>query len=260
MTRGRAGGSRREPRFDDEGGYASGELRLAPEDRGRRPDPEPDHEPPRRGRDRHRRGKGRRGFFGTIFYWGLTLALWGAIALAGIIGYFAMKLPPIDQLAVPKRPPNVAILAADGTPMAFVSIEDRRFYSHFGIDPVGLARAVVRNASSGRAAEGGSTLTQQLAKNLFLTQERTLSRKIQEALLSLWLERNYSKDQILELYMNRVYFGSGAYGVEAASQRYFGKSARALTLGEAATRKGRRNAQPSCSRRWSNMAMRHPRW
>ncbi|MCA3634581.1 MAG: PBP1A family penicillin-binding protein [Methylobacterium sp.] len=264
MARGRAGGSRREPRFDDDGGYASSELRLAPEDRdrrtSRRPEPPADHEPPRRGRDRHRRGKGRRGFFGTIFYWSLTLALWGAIALAGIIGYFAMKLPPIDQLAVPKRPPNVAILAADGTlianrgetgganvpfgelprylPMAFVSIEDRRFYSHFGIDPVGLARAVVRNASSGRAAEGGSTLTQQLAKNLFLTQERTLSRKIQEALLSIWLERNYSKDQILELYMNRVYFGSGAYGVEAASQRYFGKSARALTLGEAAVLAG----------------------
>ena len=82
--------------------------------------------------------------------------------------------------------------------------------------------------------QGGSTLTQQLAKNLFLTQERTMSRKIQEAILALWLEHKYSKDQILELYLNRVYFGSGAYGVEAASQKYFGHSARALSLPESA--------------------------
>ena len=88
--------------------------------------------------------------------------------------------------------------------------------------------------TGGGVVQGGSTLTQQLAKNLFLTQERTLSRKIQEAILALWLERNYSKDQILELYLNRVYFGSGAYGVEAAAQRYFGKSARFVTLAEAA--------------------------
>ncbi|MBN8533442.1 MAG: PBP1A family penicillin-binding protein [Rhizobiales bacterium] len=264
MARGRAGSSRREPRFEDDYDGYGGELRLSDGDRARqsrrRPPPDYDDEPPRRGRDRGRRGRGGRGFFGRIFYWGLTLALWGAIGLAGVIGYFAMKLPPIDQLAVPKRPPNVAILASDGSlianrgetgganvpfgevpkylPMAFVAIEDKRFYSHFGVDPVGLARALARNVSSGRTAEGGSTLTQQLAKNLFLTQERTLSRKIQEALLSLWLERNYSKNQILELYMNRVYFGSGAYGVEAASQRYFGKSARALTLGEAAVLAG----------------------
>lgn len=264
MARGRAGSSRREPRFEDDFDDHGGELRLSDSDRARqsrrRPPPDYGDEPPRRGRDRGRRGRGGRGFFGRIFYWGLTLALWGAIGLAGIIAYFAMKLPPIDQLAVPKRPPNVAILASDGSlianrgetgganvpfgevpkylPMAFVAIEDRRFYSHYGVDPVGLARALARNVSSGRRAEGGSTLTQQLAKNLFLTQERTLSRKIQEALLSLWLERNYSKNQILELYMNRVYFGSGAYGVEAASQRYFGKSARALTLGEAAVLAG----------------------
>ena len=86
--------------------------------------------------------------------------------------------------------------------------------------------------------QGGSTLTQQLAKNLFLTQERTLSRKIQEAILALWLERKYSKDQILELYLNRVYFGSGAYGVEAAAQKYFGKSAKMVNLSEAAVLAG----------------------
>jgi len=165
-------------------------------------------------------------------------------------------LPPIDQLAVPKRPPNIAILADDGSlianrgdtggpaitlidlppylPKAFVAIEDRRFYDHIGIDPVGVSRALMRDVIGRSGIEGGSTLTQQLAKNLFLTQERTLSRKIQEAILALWLERRYSKDQILELYLNRVYFGSGAYGVEAAAQKYFGKSARFVTLPEAA--------------------------
>jgi penicillin-binding protein 1A len=99
---------------------------------------------------------------------------------------------------------------------------------------VGIARAAVRNITARGVAQGGSTLTQQLAKNLFLTQERTASRKIQEAILALWLERNYSKDQILELYLNRVYFGAGAYGVEAAAQRYFSKSARSVSLAEAA--------------------------
>jgi penicillin-binding protein 1A len=165
-------------------------------------------------------------------------------------------LPPIDQLAVPMRPPNIAILAEDGAlianrgdtggaavrlsdlppylPKAFVAIEDRRFYSHFGIDPVGIGRAVFRDVTGRGGMEGGSTITQQLAKNLFLTQERTLSRKIQEAILALWLERKYSKDQILELYLNRVYFGSGAFGVEAAARKYFGKSAKQVTLSEAA--------------------------
>ena len=123
-------------------------------------------------------------------------------------------------------------------PKAFVAIEDRRFYSHFGIDPVGISRAIVRDLTGAGGMQGGSTLTQQLAKNLFLTQERTLSRKIQEAILALWLERKYSKDQILELYLNRVYFGSGAYGVEAASQRYFGKSAKMVNLSEAAVLAG----------------------
>src|SRR5208282_672069 len=107
-----------------------------------------------------------------------------------------------------------------------------------GIDPVRISRAVLRDVTGRGAVEGGSTLTQQLAKNLFLTQERTISRKIQETILAVWLERRYSKDQILELYLNRVYFGSGAFGVEAASQKYFGKSARMVTLSEAAVLAG----------------------
>src|SRR5208282_3689942 len=113
-------------------------------------------------------------------------------------------------------------------------IEDRRFYSHHGVDPWGILRAVIADVLRRGASQGGSTITQQLAKNLFLTQERTLSRKLQEVVLALWLEHKFSKAQILELYLNRVYFGSGAYGVEGAAQRYFGKSARQLTLAEAA--------------------------
>ena len=202
----------------------------------------------------------RRSLLGRLVYWGFVLGLWGGVAVAGLFAYYASQLPPIDQLAVPKRPPNIAILADDGSlianrgdtggaavrlselppylPKAFVAIEDRRFYSHFGIDPIGIARAVIRDVTGRGGMEGGSTLTQQLAKNLFLTQERTLSRKIQEAILALWLERKYSKDQILELYLNRVYFGSGAFGVEAAAQKYFGKSARQVTLSEAAVLAG----------------------
>ena len=200
--------------------------------------------------------KGGRSFFSKLVYAGLVLCLWGIIGVGGVVAYYASQLPPIDQLTVPKRPPNIAIMASDGSllanrgetggrtvtlkelppylPKAFVAIEDRRFYDHFGIDPMGIARAVYRNLAHKGGLQGGSTLTQQLAKNLFLTQERTASRKIQEAILALWLERNYSKDQILELYLNRVYFGAGAYGVEAAAQRYFNKSARSVTIAEAA--------------------------
>jgi penicillin-binding protein 1A len=119
-------------------------------------------------------------------------------------------------------------------PKAFIAIEDRRFYSHHGVDPLGIMRAVVADILHRGGTQGGSTITQQLAKNLFLTQERTISRKLQEVALAFWLEHKFTKAQIIELYLNRVYFGSGAYGVEAAAQRYFGKSARQLTLAEAA--------------------------
>ena len=207
-----------------------------------------------------KRGRRRRSLFGHLAYWGVVLSVWGVIVLGGLFAYYASQLPPIDQLAVPKRPPNIAILSDDGSlianrgdtggpavrlidlppylPKAFVAIEDRRFYEHHGVDPIGMSRALLRDVTGGGGIEGGSTLTQQLAKNLFLTRERTLSRKIQEAILAFWLERRYSKDQILELYLNRVYFGSGAYGVEAAAQKYFGKSARFVTLSEAAVLAG----------------------
>ena len=184
----------------------------------------------------------------------------GVLSVCAIVGYYATFLPPIDKIAIPKRPPNISILAANGQllanrgetggatvkiedlppylPNAFIAIEDRRFRKHYGIDPKGIFRALVKNASGSASMQGGSTITQQLAKNIFLTQERTVSRKIQEAILSIWLEYNYSKDEILQFYLNRVYFGSGAYGVEAAARRYFNKSATEVTLAEAAVLAG----------------------
>jgi penicillin-binding protein 1A len=254
------GGKRRaervEPRFEDAPGPKDDDLRADPEDR-----PARRTKAAARGSGASRRAaRPRRSLIGRLIYWCFVLGVWGFMGVAGLFAFYASQLPPIDQLAVPKRPPNIAILAIDGTlmanrgdtggaaihlselppylPQAFVSIEDRRFYDHFGIDPVGISRAIVRDLTGAGGMQGGSTLTQQLAKNLFLTQERTLSRKIQEAILALWLERKYSKDQILELYLNRVYFGSGAYGVEAAAQKYFGKSAKMVTLSEAAVLAG----------------------
>jgi penicillin-binding protein 1A len=214
-----------------------------------------DDSPPRQPRRKKRAGKRRSGF-GRLIYWGAVLALWAVIAAIGLLVWIGAHLPPIQSLEIPKRPPSVLILGLNGAtlatrgdmggaevplrelpdyvPKAFVAIEDRRFYSHHGIDPWGILRAGVRDVLHRGATQGGSTLTQQLAKNLFLTQERTVTRKLQEAVLALWLEHKFSKAQILELYLNRVYFGSGAYGIEAAAQRYFGKSARKLTLPEAA--------------------------
>src|SRR3974377_1123388 len=110
-------------------------------------------------------------------------------------------------------------------PKAFIAIEDRRFYGHFGVDPVGLLRATMANLLRRHVSQGGSTITQRIAQNLVLNQERAAGRKLQELVLALWLERKLTKPEILELYLNRVYFGSGAYGVEAAAPRYFGKPA-----------------------------------
>ncbi len=256
---GRKKRERIEPRFDDQESDSfrvRDEDRPAPSSRARKSTVSSSRRIPK---TRKKRGGTGRSLLGRLFYFGLIASMWGIIALASVIAYFALKLPPIDELTVPKRPPNIAIMASDGTlianrgetggsavpikelpayvPRAFVAIEDRRFYSHFGIDPIGITRALFRNLTSSKV-EGGSTLTQQLAKNIFLTQERTMSRKAQEAILAVWLERKYSKDQILELYMNRVYFGSGVYGIEGAAQKYFGKSARALTVAEAAVLAG----------------------
>ncbi|HBG23053.1 MAG TPA: penicillin-binding protein 1A, partial [Peptococcaceae bacterium] len=119
-------------------------------------------------------------------------------------------------------------------PDAIVSIEDNRFHTHHGVDIEAIGRAVLANIKGGIGAEGGSTITQQLVKNSFLTPEKTFKRKIQEAVLALQVEHHYSKNEILELYLNRIYFGNGAYGIQTASQHYFGKNAKDLTLAESA--------------------------
>jgi penicillin-binding protein 1A len=243
------------------GGAGAFDFRLRPQDRiggppkarggGRR------RATSARNKAKPRRGGGKRRFrIGHLFYWGAVLALWAFICAIGVVVWIGIHLPPIQSLEIPKRPPSVLIVGLNGAtlatrgdmggaavplselpdyvPKAFVAIEDRRFYSHHGVDPLGIMRALAADILRRGASQGGSTITQQLAKNLFLTQERTVSRKLQEMALALWLEHKFTKAQILELYLNRVYFGSGAYGVEAAAQRYFGKSARQLTLAEAA--------------------------
>jgi penicillin-binding protein 1A len=191
-----------------------------------------------------------------VAYWCTVLLLWVMIGLGGLFAWVGLHLPPIQSLKVPKRPPSIEISASDGRvfarrgemggaviqlsempdylPKAFIAIEDRRFYDHHGVDPVGLVRALMANLLHRNITQGGSTITQQLAKNFFLTRDRNMMRKLQEVMLSLWLEHKFTKDELLELYLNRVYFGAGAYGVEAAAQRYFGKSARNVSLSEAA--------------------------
>src|ERR1043165_2163269 len=228
---------------------------MAAERKSKEREPASD-EAPRRTPKRKRKDGPRRSLIGRAAYWSLVLGLWCFIGAIGVIAWVAAHLPPIQSLEVPKRPPSIQIVGLNGRvlatrgemggaavplrelppfmPKAFLAIEDKRFYSHWGLDPMGVARAISANVLHRGVAQGGSTITQQLAKNLFLTQERTMTRKLQEVILAAWLERKYSKDEILDLYLNRIYFGSGAYGVEAAAQRYFGKSARNVTLSEAA--------------------------
>ncbi|HEY0032090.1 MAG TPA: PBP1A family penicillin-binding protein [Devosia sp.] len=196
------------------------------------------------------------GFLMGVLWWGFVGCLWAGIALIGVIAYYGAQLPSSNTWSIPDRPPNIRILAADGSlisnrgatggeaityrelpyyvPAAIIASEDRRFMSHFGVDPIGLAAVAVESIQARGVTRGASTITQQVAKNLFLTPDQTLGRKVQEAILAVWLEQNYTKEEILELYMNRVYFGSGATGIEAAAQTYFGVSARNLSLGQAA--------------------------
>ena len=193
----------------------------------------------------------------ALVYWTLVLGVWGLIAIAGFLAVFATDLPDTSKLYDVHHQPSItyldrsgAVIAVRGSqyappadidalppyvPAAFVAIEDRQFYHHFGFNPWGMARSEVYNLSHRSGAlRGGSTITQQLARNLFLTPAQTYRRKAQELILSVWLEMHFSKKQILALYLNRVSFGGGATGIEAASQRYFNKPATGLTLGEAA--------------------------
>ena len=209
------------------------------------------------------RGSGQRGpkspgsrWKWRLFKFAVTFGFWSFAA--GVIGfsYIWFSLDQRGLLQIPKRESGIMMLASNGTvlaqegaffgdaakisqlpdyvPNAVIAIEDHRFRSHYGIDPVGLARAMARNIMARHLVQGGSTLTQQLAKNLFLTQEKTLTRKAQEAVLAVWLESRFTKDEILQLYLNRVYFGSGAYGIEQAAHTFFNKTASELSVMEAA--------------------------
>ena len=181
----------------------------------------------------------------------LLLVLW-----AGAFYWLAPDMPDTADLVRGSRQARITLLAADGSIIAergvegqayvkldeispyvegaVLATEDRRFYSHFGLDLIGTLRALLANLSAGTVVAGGSTITQQLAKNLYLTPERSFTRKLKELMLAVWLEARLSKTEILEVYLNRVYLGAGAYGVEAAAQRYFAKSSANLTLAESA--------------------------
>ncbi|MEH3146890.1 MAG: PBP1A family penicillin-binding protein [Methylobacterium frigidaeris] len=191
--------------------------------------------------------------------WGRSFAAAGLVALATGIGalVYALATLPVNGGLVIEPTGSALVVRAEGgqafatrgiikgaklsardvppvLAQAIVAIEDRRFYDHHGIDLRGLARAALRNAAAGGTREGGSTLTQQLVRMMYLSQDRTLKRKVQEAVLSLWLESQLDKQDILTRYLNTAYFGAGVYGADAAAQRYFGKPARDLTLPEAA--------------------------
>lgn len=182
--------------------------------------------------------------------------IWSVIALGVVLLYFTWDMPnPARVVTTPRRPAirlydqsgHLAARFGDAAghvvlqgelpayvPGAFIAIEDRRFYDHGAFDLQGIARAALLDAARRHIVQGGSTLTQQIAKTLFLTDQRSLRRKVQEAILSLWLAHHYTKQEILGIYLNRVYLGEGAYGVDAASQLYFGVHAAQLTLAQAA--------------------------
>ncbi|NQW00582.1 MAG: PBP1A family penicillin-binding protein [Rhodospirillales bacterium] len=203
-----------------------------------------------------RQSAGKQAVVVALAKWTATVAVWGFIAVVLMSGWFFLTLPDIDTALDATRRPTITLLAADGSvlaaagdlyglpvqladvpdalPKAIIATEDRRFYSHFGLDVIGLLRAAWRNAWAGRIVQGGSTITQQVAKNLFLTAERTLRRKAQEAMLSLWLEYRFSKEQILTIYLNRVYLGAGTYGVDAAARKYFGRPVRDISTYQSA--------------------------
>jgi penicillin-binding protein 1A len=197
-----------------------------------------------------------RRFLRGLFIWGFALALLVVIVVGSAVFVTAQSLPTFDDLKSSQNAQTVVVRARDGTELvslgpsygkwlpyrqipvvmkdAMVSVEDRRFRSHIGIDPIGIARALWVRASEGHWRQGASTITQQLARNVFLNNSRTFGRKVREQLLAMALETKFSKDEILELYLNKVYFGGGAYGVDAASRKFFGHPGTELSLPEAA--------------------------
>ncbi len=201
-----------------------------------------------------------RGWLGRVIKWMVIAGIWLMLALGVLVAWYAWDLPDISRLETPSRRPSVELVTVDGAVLArygdlhggwvrfsdlpphlvqaVAATEDRRFFEHRGVDPWAILRAAIANLRAGAIRQGGSTISQQLAKNLFLTPDRTLRRKVQEVLAALWLEANFSKQQIFAIYANRVYLGAGTYGVEAASRRYFGKSVRDVTLLESAVLAG----------------------
>ncbi len=196
-------------------------------------------------------------FFGIPFFfrWFLVLSIWFTLIVGGTVIWALLNLPETESIQI-TRQPSITFLDREGRILAsfgdiygqsisfeqlpenlvnaVIVTEDRRFFEHIGIDLKGIARALVVNFKAGKIVQGGSTITQQLAKNLFLTPERSLTRKVHEAILSLWLEFRFSKEQIFSIYLNRVYLGSGTYGVQAASEKYFNKKVEDLNLYECA--------------------------
>ncbi len=189
--------------------------------------------------------------------WGVGLPLYFTVSLClGLLVWAGQDMPDTSPLWAPKSTPQIIILDRHGReiiktggletkpvilsdlpqilPQALIAVEDKRFYHHIGFDIIGLARAFAANAKAGHVVQGGSTLTQQLAKNVFLTRQQTLKRKAQEIMLAVWLEHRLTKREILETYLSRVYFGGGTVGIESGSARFFNKPASQLKLGEAA--------------------------
>ena len=188
--------------------------------------------------------------------WAVIAAIWGTLGAAALLLWFARDLPRPESALDAVRRPSLTLADTSGrifasygdivgetvhlsdlpayVPAAAVAIEDHRFWTEPGIDPIGIGRALVTDITRGRIVQGGSTITQQVAKNLFLSNARTFRRKVQELLLTLWLTEHFSKRQILEIWLNRVYFGAGAWGIDAAARLYFGVSARQLSLWQAA--------------------------
>ncbi|MFM5949417.1 MAG: transglycosylase domain-containing protein [Novosphingobium sp.] len=212
--------------------------------------------PPRGGKPAKPAPTGFRKFVRRLFVWGGSIALLGLLALAVAVGLTAQSLPSFDQIKTTQTEQMIVVRARDGTQLvslgpsygkwtsheqipqvmkdAMLSTEDKRYYNHIGIDPIGLARSFWVRVRDGRFKQGGSTITQQLARTVFLNNSRSFARKLREGVLALALEWKFSKDQILELYLNKVYFGGGAYGVDSASRKFFGHPATEITLPEAA--------------------------
>ncbi|MBR1544781.1 MAG: transglycosylase domain-containing protein, partial [Alphaproteobacteria bacterium] len=195
-------------------------------------------------------------FWRGFLYYLSIFAIWGGIFLSILLLYLALTLPNIDNIMNQTRSPSITILDRTGEKItsindlygdtvevenlpkhvwqAVVATEDKRFFEHGGVDIRGLFRAVYNNIKSNRTAQGGSTITQQLAKNVFLSRERSLKRKIQEVMLTLWLENKLTKNHILSLYLNRVSLVGGKYGISIAAETIFGKSVYDLNVAEAA--------------------------